>query len=112
MPTREAPPPAVRANSFGDHSSSSPVSRSSVTTRVMRAGTTISDRSDTRESGMAVYISISQYSADASSGKQYSQRSPGSAEAITGWLLDRACLLACRLGDESQQRVPPQVWHV
>ena len=35
-----------------------------------------------------------QYSPYASSGKQYSQRSPGSAEATTGWLLDRACLLA------------------
>src|SRR5438445_1225807 len=58
MPTREAPPPAVRANSLGDHSSSSPVSRSNVTASVMRAGTTISDGSDTRESAMAVYISI------------------------------------------------------
>jgi hypothetical protein len=32
-----------------------------------------------------------------------------SAEAITRWPLLRACLLACRLGEESQQRVPPQV---
>ena len=27
-------------------------------------------------------------------------------------MLVRACLLAWRFGDESQQRVPPQVWQV
>ena len=35
-----------------------------------------------------------QYSVKMSSGKQYSQRSPGSADAITGWPLVRACLRA------------------
>ena len=48
---------------------------------------------------------VDQYSANASSGKQYSQRSPGSAEAMTGWPLARACLLAWRLGELSQQSV-------
>ena len=50
-----------------------------------------------------------QYSSNASSGKQYSHRSPRSAEAITGCALERACRLACRLGDESQHNVTPQV---
>src|SRR5439155_19635710 len=31
---------------------------------------------------------------------------------MTGCPLARACLLACRLGDESQQSVAPQLWHV
>src|SRR5207249_8588406 len=35
-----------------------------------------------------------------------------SAAAMTGCVLARACLLAWRLGDESQHRVPPQVWQV
>src|SRR5260221_497144 len=48
-----------------------------------------------------------QYSANASSGKQYSQRSPGSAAAITGWPLARASLPACRLGESSQHCVVP-----
>src|SRR5207247_1661408 len=40
------------------------------------------------------------------------QRSPGSAEAMTGCLLARACLVACLFGESSQQRVPPHSWHV
>ena len=40
-----------------------------------------------------------------SSGKQYSQRSPGSAEATTGCPLVCACLVAWRLGELSQQSV-------
>jgi len=47
-----------------------------------------------------------------SSGKQYSQRSLGSADAITGWPLARACLLAWRFGELSQQSVAPHSWHV
>jgi sigma-B regulation protein RsbU (phosphoserine phosphatase) len=31
---------------------------------------------------------------------------------MTGWLVASACLLAWRFGEESQQRVPPQVWQV
>jgi hypothetical protein len=31
---------------------------------------------------------------------------------MMGWLLARACFDAWRFGDESQQRVPPHVWHV
>src|SRR3989442_568007 len=34
------------------------------------------------------------------------------AEEATGWLEAPACLLAWRFGEESQQRVPPQVWQV
>jgi len=48
----------------------------------------------------------------ASSGKQYSQLSPGSAEAITGCPLAFACLLAWRFGELSQQRVVPHSWQV
>jgi hypothetical protein len=51
---------------------------------------------------------VNQYSVNESSGKQYSQRSPDSADATTGWLAARACLLAWRFGDESQQSVAPQ----
>src|SRR4051812_42312560 len=31
---------------------------------------------------------------------------------MTGWLVERACLVACRFGDESQQSVAPHAWHV
>src|ERR1051325_3594717 len=31
---------------------------------------------------------------------------------MTGWPLPRACLLACWLGELSQQRVPPHCWQV
>src|SRR6476659_1775990 len=53
-----------------------------------------------------------QYSAISSCGKQYNQRSPGSAEAITGCFAALACLLACLFGESSQQCVAPQLWHV
>ena len=43
---------------------------------------------------------------------RYSQRSPGSAEAITGCPVAAAWRLACRLGELSQQSVAPHVWHV
>ena len=36
-----------------------------------------------------------------------SQRSPGSADAITGWPLSWACFVACRLGELSQHSVTP-----
>ena len=51
----------------------------------------------------------SQYSANASSGKQYSQRSPGCADAITGCALWCACLLAWWFGELSQHSVTPHV---
>src|SRR5205814_7315844 len=66
----------------------------------------------TRASPCIPRYGFTQYSANASSGTQYSQRSPISAEATTGCPLERACLLAWRLGEESQHRVSPHSWQV
>jgi hypothetical protein len=59
-----------------------------------------------------LHFALIQYSTNASSGKQYNQRSPGSADATTGCSAARAWALACRFGEESQQSVTPHVWHV
>src|SRR5262245_39894539 len=50
-----------------------------------------------------------QYSANGSSGKQYSHRSPGCAEAMTGCLAVRAWWLMWRRGELSQHSVTPHV---
>ena len=47
-----------------------------------------------------------------SSMKHQLHSSPGSAERTMGWLASRACRLACRLGEESQQPIFAQVMHI